>query len=102
MEFIRMFLQHVLPKGFQKVRYYGFLHPKNKLLFNIIRLLLRAKFRIPDKYRNYKHEMICPECGATMQFVGTLDRALRNLFFVIISADFFYPVKGKGYLWPFL
>ena len=75
MEFIRMFLQHVLPKGFQKVRYYGFLHPKNKLMFNILRLLLRAKFRIPDKYRNYQHGMKCPECGATMQFVETLDRA---------------------------
>lgn len=27
MEFIRRFLQHVLPKGFHKVRYYGFLAP---------------------------------------------------------------------------
>ena len=26
-EFIRRFLQHVLPKGFQKVRYYGFFSP---------------------------------------------------------------------------
>ena len=26
-EFIRRFLQHVLPKGFVKVRYYGFLSP---------------------------------------------------------------------------
>jgi hypothetical protein len=31
MEFIRRFLQHVLPRGLQKVRHYGFL-----------RLLLRA------------------------------------------------------------
>jgi len=26
-EFIRRFLQHVLPRGFHKVRYYGFLSP---------------------------------------------------------------------------
>jgi hypothetical protein len=26
-EFMRRFLQHVLPTGFMKVRYYGFLHP---------------------------------------------------------------------------
>lgn len=75
LEFIRMFLQHVLPGGFQKVRYYGFLHPKNKLLFNIIRLLLRAKFRVPDKYQSYQHGMKCPTCGAIMQFMGSLDRA---------------------------
>ena len=75
LEFIRMFLQHILPQNFQKVRYYGFLHPKNRLLFNIIRLLLRAKFNIPDKYLNYKHGMKCPQCGMTMKFIGTLDRA---------------------------
>ena len=26
-EFLRRFLQHVLPRGFQKVRYYGFASP---------------------------------------------------------------------------
>jgi hypothetical protein len=30
-EFIRRFLQHVLPKGFQKVRYYGFFAPGQRL-----------------------------------------------------------------------
>ncbi len=41
MEFIRRFLQHVLPEGFPKVRYYGFLSPghrKDKL--NTIRTIL--------------------------------------------------------------
>ncbi|MFZ3116025.1 MAG: IS91 family transposase [Syntrophales bacterium] len=31
-EFIRRFLQHVLPRGFHKVRYYGFLSPRNRCL----------------------------------------------------------------------
>jgi hypothetical protein len=26
-EFLRRFLQHVLPRGFHKVRYYGLWHP---------------------------------------------------------------------------
>jgi hypothetical protein len=30
-EFVRGFLQHVLPRGFQKLRYYGFMSPNNKL-----------------------------------------------------------------------
>jgi hypothetical protein len=29
-EFIRRFMQHVLPAGFQKIRYYGFLNNRNK------------------------------------------------------------------------
>ena len=30
-EFIRRYLQHVLPKGFHKVRYYGIWHKSNAL-----------------------------------------------------------------------
>jgi hypothetical protein len=40
MEFLRRFLQHVLPKGFHKVRYYGFLHPTNKKTLKRLQLLL--------------------------------------------------------------
>jgi hypothetical protein len=29
-EFMRRFLQHILPKGFHKVRHYGLLHPANR------------------------------------------------------------------------
>ena len=36
-EFIRRFLQHVLPKGFHKVRYYGLWHPSSR---NNVRKLL--------------------------------------------------------------
>ena len=30
-EFIRRFVQHVLPTGFMKIRYYGFMHPSTKI-----------------------------------------------------------------------
>jgi hypothetical protein len=30
-EFIRRFLQHVLPRGFQKVRHFGFAHPRQRI-----------------------------------------------------------------------
>jgi hypothetical protein len=36
-EFIRRFLQHVLPRGFHKVRYYGILSPRNHRLLEQIR-----------------------------------------------------------------
>jgi hypothetical protein len=36
-EFIRRFLQHVLPRGFHKVRYYGLLSPRNRYFLEQIR-----------------------------------------------------------------
>jgi hypothetical protein len=39
-EFMRRFLQHVLPKGFHKVRYFGLWHPANRELAARVRLRL--------------------------------------------------------------
>jgi hypothetical protein len=39
-EFMRRFLQHVLPKGFHKVRYFGLWHPANRELAARVRLSL--------------------------------------------------------------
>jgi len=37
MEFLRRFLQHVLPAGFQKVRHYGFLSPNSATAIEAVR-----------------------------------------------------------------
>jgi hypothetical protein len=67
LEFLRRFLQHVLPKGFQKVRYYGFLHPKKRKLFDQIRLLLYAKLKILNNNMNKRdYSVLCPDCGSPM------------------------------------
>jgi len=42
-EFIRRFLQHVLPRGFHKVRFYGILSPRSQSLLEQIRRLLANK-----------------------------------------------------------
>ena len=39
-EFIRRFLQHVLPRGTHKVRYYGFWNPSNRALLRRIQLVI--------------------------------------------------------------
>lgn len=71
-KFISCFLQHVLPKGFQKVRYYGLLSPKNRHLLNTARKLLgfgpyqkpQPKSSDPDKpHRN------CPHCGGQLLLI---------------------------------
>ena len=42
-EFIRRFLQHVLPAGFHKVRYYGLWHASRQPLRNLRNVLLLAQ-----------------------------------------------------------
>ncbi len=43
-EFIRRYLQHVLPTGFMKIRYYGFLHPNCAVSLKKISALIRMAF----------------------------------------------------------
>ena len=49
-EFLRRYLQHVLPRGFHKVRYYGLLSPANRVKLQRVQLLLE------DWHRNKEEE----------------------------------------------
>ena len=42
-EFMRRFLQHILPRGFARVRTFGWLHPAAKVRGNRVRALLREQ-----------------------------------------------------------
>jgi hypothetical protein len=44
MEFMRRFLDHVLPAGFMKVRYYGFLNPSCKIPIEDVRALIELSY----------------------------------------------------------
>jgi hypothetical protein len=72
-EFIRRFLLHVLPKGFFKIRYFGFLsHTNKKQLIPLIRDLIGDAAIIPEKIDESISEMMlrltgidiscCPKC----------------------------------------
>jgi hypothetical protein len=76
-EFIRRFLQHVLPRGFQKVRYYGLFSARNRLLLQKARKLLLAKDDQNTKAKclppqNDTKTCLCPKCGQPMTLVETL------------------------------
>lgn len=45
--FLHRFLQHVLPKGFVKVRYYGLHHPTNRAKLSLARAALYLHFNQP-------------------------------------------------------
>lgn len=81
-EFIRRYLMHVLPSGFQKVRYYGFLNNRMKMknLKLIFTLQGHQRFKrrfvdmtIPELLKAvWNFDIcVCPECGhSTMKQLG--------------------------------
>jgi hypothetical protein len=75
--FIRRFLQHVLPKGFVKVRYYGFFSAGNRPRLRRIRQLLGARPapQSEEEGEGTPAEVThrCPHCG---QVMGLLKRLL--------------------------
>jgi hypothetical protein len=60
-DFARILLQHSLPKGFRRVRDFGFLHGNAKKTLGRIQLLLKPK-RIDPK-RPLRPAFKCPCCG---------------------------------------
>ena len=68
-EFIRRFLQHVLPKGFVKVRYYGFFSSGNRPRLRRVRQLLGANPNWEQEEKPIDPEKDahrCPHCGQVM------------------------------------
>jgi len=73
-EFIRRYLLHVLPKGFMKIRYFGFLaHTNKKASIPLLRQLISPDAVFAEKITETVHETmlrltgidisLCPECG---------------------------------------
>jgi hypothetical protein len=74
LEFIRRFLQHVLPKGFQRVRHYGWLSPAAAGRWRTILSLL--EWHPPEPKPSVPPPRVCPHCGsANLACLGQLPRA---------------------------
>ena len=88
-EFIRRFLQHVLPKGFVKIRYYGLLSPGNRPRLHQARQLIMASKPSTstqttkpepalETSMTAQQEIPCPKCGQLMQCVQHLRPQSRS------------------------
>ena len=84
-EFIRRFLHHVLPRGFVKVRYYGFLssavRPKLKDLWASLEEIYSNQLdqeKEGIKGTSEKHTVYCPSCCCMMLLQGILPRNGRG------------------------
>ena len=70
-EFIRRFLQHVLPQRFVKVRYYGLLSPGNRDLVSKASAEVKSRREHLDSKQSQtvdagRGTMRCPNCGSEM------------------------------------
>jgi len=69
-EFLRRYLQHVLPKGFQRVRYYGLWSPASRQTLRSLQLLLAASqpqstlSALLAKSPKPVQPACCPRCGS--------------------------------------
>lgn len=99
-EFIRRFLQHVLPKGFVKVRYFGFFSPSYRQRLVALRRLLSLSLGnlLPSPKTSdsdavtptlspddppASHIVLCPSCHSPMQrrsFIRPRPRCPPELF----------------------
>jgi len=84
-EFIRRFLQHVLPKGFVKVRYYGLFSPGLRARLAHLRTQLEAvqPLECARDNQSQAHEGLtdllpCPVCGQIMQKLKTIPAQVRQ------------------------
>jgi hypothetical protein len=85
MEFIRRFLQHVLPDGFHKVRYYGLLSPSNRKTLKLLQNILATGSVLEAILKPYEAEtpsatqspqaILCPHCGTPLRLLATIRRA---------------------------
>ena len=89
-EFIRRYLLHILPKGFMKIRYFGFLaHTNKKTSIPLLRQLINPDAEIVEKMTETIGETmlrltgidisLCPECGkGKMVCIAVLPNPLLN------------------------
>ena len=75
-DFIHRFLQHVLPKGFVKIRYYGFMAPNRRNLLAVAKYLL-GDIGVSDVALTGDERYICPHCGAKLLWVQSLPKLTR-------------------------
>jgi hypothetical protein len=87
-EFVRGFLQHVLPRGLQKVRYYGWMSASSRSQLDAVKWLVwlfldwvywLASGHAPQEPAQERAVLKCIHCGAAMQLSGVVHGNLRAL-----------------------
>lgn len=87
-EFLRRFFQHVLPKGFPRIRYFGFLANRHRtLLLPLCRKLLDACPLIVIASAPAMSGHPCPRCQAPMRTIERLTSFQCEYYKPVIAID---------------
>jgi hypothetical protein len=84
LEFIRRFLQHVLPTGFMKIRHYGFLNKSSSVAIPTIRKLISQLLQIippkpcPGRPCPPHRPLACRSCGNALTFILFIPPVARS------------------------
>jgi hypothetical protein len=76
-EFIHRFLQHVLPKSFVKIRYYGLMAPSKRNLLAVAQYLLGVSGVTAENTSTVNQAYICTHCGGKMIWIQRLPKSAR-------------------------
>ena len=66
-DFLNLVFQHILPKGFRRVRDYGFLHSNAKKLLSLVQLILNVTLQVV--LCRPRPVVKCPKCQAPMGII---------------------------------
>src|SRR5262245_56698054 len=86
LEFLRRFLQHVLPAGFQKVRHFGLLSANSALSLETVRWLIAVQLgtlftlRALQPVRAEPPALRCEACGGVLSFLGFAPAVAPGIF----------------------
>src|SRR5215469_11501483 len=88
-EFLRRFLQHVLPEGFPRIRYFGWLaNRRRRDLLPLCRCLLKQQVPAVGAADQLERSAVwrCPQCGGPMYVIEQLSAA-QIYFFEVPTLD---------------
>ncbi|MEA3266712.1 MAG: transposase [Candidatus Fermentibacteria bacterium] len=77
-EFMRRFLQHILPKGFMKIRYFGFMGPGSSFNTQQVTLMIEVAYEFKLVFEPAGCEMtkpwkpVCCKCGGKLQLMQVI------------------------------
>ena len=77
--FLRLILQHILPKGYRRVRNFGFLHPNSKLI-PLVQLLKRVMLPLLQP-----RPAIRCKCGGEMKIIRTRIKTFTHRLWTLAS-----------------
>ena len=78
LKFMARYLQHVLPKGFVKVRYYGLYSFRQKEIVANLREMLTNNNKQADLLQTTKNQdkkvITCPDCGTRLRWISDVKK----------------------------